>query len=127
MLKPNMSSGQASGGQQDSASSGASREANLKQRKYSTNQGKKSPGGTDKSKTRVRTRETGDETPGYTKPSAVSTVTTTIQKVRRIYSVAIFVSNANICLILFMIYDTPSHTLVSGHIYSAHFLYFYMQ
>ena len=71
-----MSSGQGSGGQQG-ASSGASREANLKQRKYSTNQGKKSFGGADKSRTRVRARDEGDDVPEH------------IQKVRRIYSVAI--------------------------------------
>ena len=70
----NMSSkfrGQGSGGQQSGASSGASREANLKQRKNSTNQGSKSSGGTDKSKP----HDEGGDVPHYTKPSFVSTVT----------------------------------------------------
>ena len=76
-------SSQGSGGQQSSASSGASREAN-KQKK---NSGSKSFGGTDKPKT----WDEGDDAPQHTKSSLVATSTLTINpKVYRISYVLIY-------------------------------------
>ena len=68
---------QGSGGQQSGTSSGASREANPKQKKSGRS---KSSGGTDKSKL----HDEGDDAPKHTKPSYVSSVTFPA-KVRDIY------------------------------------------